>query len=56
MFFTGKGTHGRLENCDIRDNKLQGVYVTDGANPVIAGSECVRRVPQYPLFLSRHIR
>jgi len=34
--FNGAGTRGRLEGCDIAWNKMAGVQITAGADPVLA--------------------
>ena len=39
VWIAGAGTRGRLEGCDVARNKGAGVYITAGADPVLAASK-----------------
>ena len=41
MLLKGAGTKGRLEGCDLAANEGGGLWVCEGACPLVLSSKCV---------------
>ena len=41
VLISGQNTRGRLEGCDIEGNKGSGIFITNGADPLVINSRCV---------------